>query len=129
MKRKSNLKHLKVWSCLAYLKNIFEHKLSARSDKCRFVGYLKKIKGYYFYHSTEQKMFVSRYATFWKKKLSKKELVGEMLNLEKFKIYIPFQKYLWLDHKVILNQKYLRIRYIHNIHLLSEGQIECVKHL
>ena len=50
--RKSNLKHLKIWNCLAYVKNIFRHKFSARSDKYRFVGYLKKTNGYY-YHFTE----------------------------------------------------------------------------
>ena len=64
--RKSNLKHLKIWSCLAYVKNIFWHKLSTRSNKYRFVGYPKKTNGYYFYHPTEQKVFVSRHATFLK---------------------------------------------------------------
>ena len=51
--RKLNLKHLKIWGCPAYVKNIFKHKSSARSDKCRIVGYSKKTNGYYFYHSTE----------------------------------------------------------------------------
>ena len=37
-RRKPNLKHLKIWGCLAYVKNIFRHKLNARSDKCRFIG-------------------------------------------------------------------------------------------
>ena len=60
---------------------------------------------------------------------SMKEAVGGILNLEKFKIKKSIQKYLWLDHKEILNQKYLKMRYIHNICLLSEGQIEYVKHI
>ena len=55
--------------------------------------------------------------------------MGEILNSEKFKIYKSFQKHLWLDHKEILNQKYPRMKYIHYIHHLSEGQIECDKHL
>ena len=49
-RRKSNLKHLKTWGCPTYVRNIFGYKLSARSDKYRFVGYLKKTNGYYFYH-------------------------------------------------------------------------------
>ena len=51
--RKPNLKHLKIWSSPAYVKNIFRHKLSTRSDRCRFVGYPKKTNRYYFYHPTE----------------------------------------------------------------------------
>ena len=66
--RKPNLKHLKIWGYLTYVKNIFGHKLSARSDKYRFVGHPKKTNGYYFYYPTEQKVFVSRHATFLKNK-------------------------------------------------------------
>ena len=65
----------------------------------------------------------------WKMNSSKKEVVREILNLRKFIIYKPIQKYQWLDHKKILNQKYPRMRYIHCTHLLFEVQIECVKHL
>ena len=62
--RKSNLKYLKTWDCPIYVKNIFGYKLSTRSDKCMFVGYTKKANGYYSYHPTEQKVLVSRHATF-----------------------------------------------------------------
>ena len=65
----------------------------------------------------------------WKINSSKKEAARGILNLQKFRIYKPIQKYLWLNHKKILNQKYPRMRYIHNTHLLSKGQIECIKHL
>ena len=64
--RKLNLKHLKIWGCPTYVKNIFGHKLSTRSDKCRFVGYPKETNGYYFYHPIEQKIFISRHTTFLK---------------------------------------------------------------
>ena len=40
--KRSNLKHLKIWSCSAYVKNIDGHKLDARSKKYRFVGYPKE---------------------------------------------------------------------------------------
>ena len=39
-------------------------KLEARSDKCNFMGYPKETKGYFFYNPLEQKVFVSRNATF-----------------------------------------------------------------
>ena len=41
--------------------------LEARADKCLFVGYPKEGRGYQFYHPTEQKVFVSRHATFLEK--------------------------------------------------------------
>ena len=40
--KKINLKHLKIWGCPAYVKNIDRHKLDARSEKCRFIGYPKE---------------------------------------------------------------------------------------
>ena len=57
-----------IWGCPAYVKNIFGCKLSARSDKYRFVGYTKETNGYYFYHPTKQKIFVSRHVIFLKNK-------------------------------------------------------------
>ena len=44
---------------MAYVKCLKIDKLGPRFDKCLFVGYPKKIKGYYFYLAEEQKMFVS----------------------------------------------------------------------
>jgi hypothetical protein len=61
-------------------RNAFE-KLGARSDKCKFVGYPKKIAGYYFYHSIEQKIFISKHATFLEK-----EFILEMSNERKIKL-------------------------------------------
>ena len=55
---------MKIWGCYAYVKNNFGHKLSARDDKCRFVGYPKEGIGCLFYNTTEQKVFISRHATF-----------------------------------------------------------------
>ena len=67
---------------LSYLcQKYFGHKLSARSDKCRFVGYPKKTNGYYFYYPTDQKIFVSRHATFLKNKLIQKESSGRNIEL------------------------------------------------
>ena len=79
--RKPNLKHFKIWGCPAYIKNIFGHKLSVRSNKYRFVGYPKKTNGYYYYHPTEQKVFVSRYTTFLKNKLIQEGGSGRNIEL------------------------------------------------
>ena len=38
--------------------------MDASVDKCLFVGYPRKGKGYLFYHLTEQKIFVRRHAIF-----------------------------------------------------------------
>ena len=65
--KRSNLKHLKIWSCLAYMKNIDGYKLDVSSEKYRFVGYPKKSIEYYFYNPTQQKVFVGRHAIFLKK--------------------------------------------------------------
>ena len=62
--KRPSLKYLKIWGCYAYVKNNFGHKLSARANKCRFVGYLKEGIGYIFYNTMEQKVFVSWRATF-----------------------------------------------------------------
>ena len=66
-KHKSVLAHLRVWRCPAYVKRLLTDKLGPRSDKCHFIGYPKESKGYYFYNTEEQKLFVSVRATFLEK--------------------------------------------------------------
>ena len=51
--RKPVLSHLRVWRCPTYIKYLKTEKLRPRFDKCLFVGYPKKIKGYYFYLTEE----------------------------------------------------------------------------
>ena len=46
------------------MKSNFTDKLAPKSIKCKFVGYPKETKGYYFYIPNEHKMVVARYATF-----------------------------------------------------------------
>ena len=67
------LSHLRVWGCPAYVKHLKTDKLGPKSDRCLFVGYPKEIKRYYFYFTTEQKVFVSSRAVFLKKKFLGKE--------------------------------------------------------
>ena len=57
-------KYLRVWGCAAYEKQLVGDKLDMRSSLCKFVGYPKESIGYYFYDATEQRVFVSRNATF-----------------------------------------------------------------
>ena len=80
-RKRSNLKHLKIWGCTAYVKNIDGHKLDARSKIYRSIGYPKESIGYYFYNPTQQKIFLVGMSFFWRKSLSKKEAVGGLLNL------------------------------------------------
>ena len=72
MGHKPVLAHLRVWGCSAYVKRLLTDKLGLRSDKCLFIGYPKESKGYYFYNTEEQKLFVSMRATF----LEKEYLIG-----------------------------------------------------
>ena len=80
--KKPNLKYLKIWGCLAYVKRNFGHKLDARADKCLFVGYPRDSIGYLFYHPTEQKVFVSRHATFLEKEFILQKGNGRNIELK-----------------------------------------------
>ena len=61
------LSHLRVWECPTYVKHLKMDKLGPKFDKCLFVRYPKETKGYYFYLTTEQKVFVSSKMVFLKK--------------------------------------------------------------
>jgi len=45
--------------------HLLKHNIN--SNKYKFVGYLKQTAEYYFYHSIEQKVFVSKHTTFLEK--------------------------------------------------------------
>ena len=62
--RKPVLSHFRVWGCPAYIKHLKTDKLESKSDRCLFIGYSKKTKGYYFYFAVEQKVFVSSRTSF-----------------------------------------------------------------
>ena len=57
--RKLVLSHLRVYGYPAYVKYLKTDKLGPKFARCLFVGYPKKTKGYYFYHTAEQKVFIS----------------------------------------------------------------------
>jgi hypothetical protein len=56
--------------------------LGGKSDKPKFMRYLKDIIGYYFYHFVEQKIFVSKHATFLKKEFLQKKSNERKIKLE-----------------------------------------------
>ena len=73
---------LRIWGCEAHVKRLTSNKLTSKTDKCLFVGYLKETKGYYFYIPNKNKVFVTRKA---KNSLFSRKKVGVKYNLKKFK--------------------------------------------
>ena len=63
-----NLSYFKVCRCLSYVKRLQTDKLGPKSDKYNFIGYPKEMRGFYFYLSAKQKVFVSNKAYFLEKK-------------------------------------------------------------
>ncbi|KAL0556507.1 hypothetical protein IC582_005021 [Cucumis melo] len=62
--RKGSLSHFRIWGCPAHVLVQNPKKLEHRSKLCLFVGYLKESKGGLFYDPQENKVFVSKNATF-----------------------------------------------------------------
>ena len=63
------------------MKHIESDKVGAKSERCLFMGYPKETRGYYFYNPTEQKVFVSRHATFLEKEFLQMESSGSEIEL------------------------------------------------
>jgi hypothetical protein len=72
----------KVCECEAYVKRLMSDKLTAKSDKCFFVGYPRETKGYYFYNEAEGKVFVARNGVFMEKEFLSKGFSGSKVQLE-----------------------------------------------
>ena len=64
------------------MKSNFTDKLAPKSIKCKFVGYPKETKGYYFYIPSEHKMIVARYDTFLESEYITKKSSGSNSPLE-----------------------------------------------
>ena len=56
-------------------------KLEAKFNKYNFVGYSKETKGYFFYNPLEQKIFISRNATFLENKILSRRDSGRRIEL------------------------------------------------
>jgi hypothetical protein len=72
---------LNVWGCEAYVKRLMSDRLTPKSDKCCFVGYLRETKGYYFYNKVEGKVFVARNGVFMQKEFLSKGVSGSKVQL------------------------------------------------
>jgi hypothetical protein len=79
------LSFLKVWGCEAYVKCLMSDKLTPKSDKCFFMGYLRGTKGYYFYKEAKGKVFVAHSGAFLEKEFLSKGVSGSRCNLKNFK--------------------------------------------
>ena len=81
--KKPSLSFLKIWGCEAYVKRLHQSdKLTAKSDKCIFMGYLRETLGYYFYNREEGKVFVAHSGVFLEKEFLGRETSGRSVQLE-----------------------------------------------
>jgi hypothetical protein len=64
-------------------------KLGPKSDKYFFIGYLRETKGYYFYHRSDNKVFVVRHGVFLEKEFLSKERSGSKVTLEEIQDPLP----------------------------------------
>ena len=72
---------MKVWGCPTYVKRTISYELEAGSNKCLFVGYPKETRGYKFYNTLEQRLFVSKHAVFLEKVFLLREDSGSKVEL------------------------------------------------
>jgi hypothetical protein len=63
-RRVLNLFFLKIWDCKSFMRRLMPEKLGPKSYKCLFIGHPREIKGYYFYHRSDNKVFVARHGVF-----------------------------------------------------------------
>src|SRR4051812_2033134 len=83
--KKPSLSFLKIWSCEAFVKRLQSDKLTAKSDKCTFVGYTRETLGYYFYNREEVKVFVARNSVFLEKEFLSRGVSGSTMQLEEIR--------------------------------------------
>lgn len=81
-----NVSFLKIWGCEVYVKRLISDKLHPKSDKCILVGYPKETKGYYFYNTSENKVFVARDGVFLEKDHISKMTSGRKVDLEEIRV-------------------------------------------
>ena len=80
------LSYMKVWGCLTYVHQTILDKLEAGSDKCLFVGYPKETRGYQFYNTLEQMLFVSKHVVFLEKEFLLREDSGRKVELSEAQV-------------------------------------------
>src|SRR3954468_20991041 len=83
--KRPSLSFLKIWGCEAFVKRLQSDKLTAKSDKCIFVGYPRETLGYYFYNREEGKVFVARNGVFLEKEFLSRGVSGRTVQLEEIR--------------------------------------------
>ena len=73
---KPSISYLQVWDCPTYVKHLDSDKLGLRSDRCLFIGYPKKKKGFFFYLEDGQKVFITLRAIFLERKFLREGTVA-----------------------------------------------------
>ena len=65
-RRKPSIGHLRVFGCICYahVPDVLRKKLDDKAEKCIFLGYSQKTKGYKLYNPVSGKVIVSRDVTF-----------------------------------------------------------------
>ena len=71
-----------MWGCPAYVKRTHPDKLEDRSFECRFIGYPSNSTGYIFCNKEQQKVVVSKHATFLKREFLVKEAQSTQVELD-----------------------------------------------
>lgn len=64
------------------MKCLVSDKLGPKSDKCYFVGYPIKTKGYHFYKPSENKVYVAQSAVFLERELVSRRNSGRKIDLD-----------------------------------------------
>jgi hypothetical protein len=87
--RVPNLSFLKIWGYEAFVRRLMPDKLGPKSDKCFFIGYPRETNGYYFYHRSDNKVFVARHGVFLEEEFLSKEHSGSKATLEEIQDPLP----------------------------------------
>ena len=95
MDRKSTLtKHLRVWGSPAEAKGFNPNieKLDPKTASCYFIGYPKKLKGFYFYCLERHTKFVeTRHAVFLEDEMIRESMVAREIDLEEKRCMRPLR--------------------------------------
>ena len=76
------LSFLKIWGREAYVKRLQSDKLTPKSGKCIFMGYLRETLAYSFYNHEENKVFVAQNGVFLEKEFLWREASGKQVRLK-----------------------------------------------
>src|SRR5215216_4668033 len=80
-----SLSFVKIWGCEDFVKRLQSDKVTAKSDKCIFVGYPWETLSYYFYNREEGKVFVARNGVFLEKEFLSRGVSGSTVQLEEIR--------------------------------------------